>query len=73
MRLASIITPGKKIEGKDKEVDGIDFLYSMMKGMFDKNRLRDIIRNFILLPDSSKRNEKILYRYPQYYGAKKLF
>ncbi len=63
----------RKIEGKDKEVDGIDSLHSMIKGMFDKNRLRDIIRNFILMPDSSTKNEKILCRYPQYYGAKKLF
>ena len=63
----------RKIEGMTKEVDGIDSLYTLVQGMFDKNRLRDIIRNFIYLPDSSKKDEKILCRYPQYYGANKLF
>jgi type I restriction enzyme, R subunit len=63
----------RKIEGMVKEVDGIDTMYTLIKGVFDKNRLRDIIRNFIYLPDSSKKDEKILCRYPQYYGANKLF
>lgn len=63
----------RKIEGMAKEVDGIDSMYTLIQGMFDKNRLRDIIRNFIYLPDSSKKDEKILCRYPQYYGANKLF
>lgn len=63
----------RKIEGMSKDVDGIDSMYTLIQGMFEKNRLRDIIRNFIFLPDSSKKNEKILCRYPQYYGANKLF
>ena len=58
----------RKIEGLVKEVDGIDSMFTLIRGMFDQNRLRDIIRNFIYLPDSSKRDEKILCRYPQYYG-----
>jgi type I restriction enzyme R subunit len=41
--------------------------------MFHKNRLRDIIRNFIYIPDSSKKNEKIVCRYPQYYAARALY
>ena len=63
----------RKINGNEKEVDGIDSLHSLVQGMFDKYRFRDIIRNFIFMPDSSKKDEKILCRYPQYYGAKKLF
>jgi type I restriction enzyme R subunit len=63
----------RKITGYDKDVDGIDSMHSMIRGMFDKDRLRDILRNFIFLPDSSKKEEKILCRYPQYYGANKLF
>ena len=62
----------RKIEGLTKEVDGIDSLFTMIQGMFNQNRLRDIIRNFIYIPDSSKREDKILCRYPQYYAAKKL-
>ena len=45
----------------------------MIQGMFNKDRLRDILRNFIYVPDSSKRNEKIVCRYPQYYAARALF
>lgn len=55
------------------EQDGINSLYTLIRGMLNKTTLRDIIRNFIFLPDSSKKDEKILCRYPQYYGAKKLF
>lgn len=64
----------RKIEPNDtKEYDGIDSLYSIVQGMFNKHRLCDIIHNFIYLPDSSKKDEKIVCRYPQYYAAKKLF
>jgi type I restriction enzyme R subunit len=32
-----------------------------------------VIRNFIYFPDSSRREEKVLCRYPQYYAANKLY
>jgi type I restriction enzyme R subunit len=64
----------RKTDGSDLiEKDGIDSLYSMIRGMFDQYRLRDIIRNFIYLPDVSRKEEKILCRYPQYYAAIKLY
>ncbi|WP_264558635.1 type I restriction endonuclease subunit R [Flavobacterium sp. N2270] len=63
----------RKIEGMVKEVDGIDAMFTLIQGMFNRNRLRDIIQNFIYLPDSSKRNDKIVCRYPQYYATIKLF
>ncbi|TLP71738.1 type I restriction endonuclease subunit R [Maribacter sp. ACAM166] len=63
----------RKIEGSKKEVDGIDSMFTLINGMFHHDRLRDIIRNFIYMPDSSKRDEKILARYPQYYAANKLY
>jgi type I restriction enzyme, R subunit len=63
----------RRIEGKENEVDGINSLYTMMQGMFDQSRLIDIIHNFIFLPDSSKKEEKIVCRYPQYYAARKMF
>ncbi|TXE07585.1 type I restriction endonuclease subunit R [Algoriphagus aquimarinus] len=73
----------RKIEGLDQEIDpatgkstkvhGIDAMYTLIRGMLDKRRLTDIIHNFIYLPDSSKRDEKIVCRYPQYYAATKLF
>jgi type I restriction enzyme R subunit len=63
----------RKIEGMPNEVDGIDAMFTLIQGMFNRNRLRDIIHNFIYIPDSSKKNEKIVCRYPQYYAANKLF
>ena len=64
----------RKVIGDEKlEKDGINSLFTMMQGMFDKHRLRDIIRNFIYFPDTSKKNEKIVCRYPQYYAANKLY
>ena len=63
----------RKIEGMVNEVDGIDAMFTLIQGMFNRNRLRNIIQNFIYLPDSSKKNENIVCRYPQYYAAIKLF
>jgi type I restriction enzyme R subunit len=63
----------RRVAGLAKDVDGIDSLFTLVQGMLNQNRLRDIIRNFIYLPDSSKKNEKIVCRYPQYYAAKRLF
>lgn len=63
----------RRVEGLAKDVDGIESLYTLIQGMFNKKRLCDIIHNFIYFPDSSKKKEKILCRYPQYYAAKKLF
>ncbi|MCK5543306.1 MAG: type I restriction endonuclease subunit R [Desulfobacterales bacterium] len=63
----------RRIEGLKNEVDGIDSMLTLIQGMFNKNRFRDIIRNFIYIPDSSKKDEKIVCRYPQYYAAKKLY
>jgi type I restriction enzyme R subunit len=60
----------RRVAGLAKDVDGIDSMFTLIQGMFHKNRLRDIIRNFIYIPDSSKKNEKIVCRYPQYYAAR---
>lgn len=63
----------RKIAGMENEADGIDAMFTLIQGMFQRDRLCDIIQNFIYLPDSSKKNEKIVCRYPQYYAANKLF
>ncbi|MDD2358548.1 MAG: HsdR family type I site-specific deoxyribonuclease [Thiovulaceae bacterium] len=63
----------RKITGDEIEVDGIASMHSMIQGMFDKERLVDIIHNFIYMPDKSKKEEKIVCRYPQYYATKKLY
>lgn len=63
----------RRVAGLAKDVDGIDSLFTLVQGMLNQNRLRDIIRNFIYIPDTSKKNEKILCRYPQYYAARRLY
>jgi type I restriction enzyme R subunit len=63
----------RKVNPEDKAVDGINSLYSMMQGLFNKQRLLDVIRNFIYFPDTAKDDIKIVCRYPQYYAANKLF
>lgn len=64
----------RKIDGSEQvDKDGIDSLFTMIKGLFNKHRLRDVIHNFIFFPDSSKKEEKIVCRYPQYYAATKLY
>jgi type I restriction enzyme R subunit len=63
----------RRVAGLAKDVDGIDSMFTMIQGMFHKNRFRDILRNFVFIPDSSKKNEKIVCRYPQYYAARALY
>lgn len=63
----------KKITNTDEPAEGIDSLYTLIKGLFDKNRLLDVIHNFIYFPDISKSETKIVCRYPQYYAARKLY
>ena len=43
---------------------GINTLYTLIQGLFNKHTLRDVIRNFIYLPDSSRKEEKILAAIP---------
>ncbi len=63
----------RRVAGLAKDVDGINSMFTLVQGMFEHNRFRDILRNFIYIPDSSKKNEKIVCRYPQYYAARALF
>lgn len=63
-----------KITGEEKKaLTGIHTVTSIVHGMLNKQRLCDILYHFILFPDTSKKEEKILCRYPQYYAANKLF
>ena len=56
-----------------QDAQGISSLYSMIEGLFHQTNLLDVIRNFIFIPDVSRRDEKVLCRYPQYYAATKLY
>ena len=63
----------RRIAGLAKDVDGIDSMFTLIQGMLQQDRIRDIIKNFIYLPDSSRKDEKVVCRYPQYYAARALF
>ena len=63
----------RKVEADDKDEDGINSLKTMIKGLFNKERLLAVIKNFIYFPDQSNKETKIICRYPQYFAATKLF
>lgn len=64
----------RKITGEERlNKDGIDSLFTMISGLFNPQRLIDVIHNFVYFPDTSSKQEKIVCRYPQYYAATKLF
>ena len=79
-RMGSLFAPyeffytWRKVTGDETiEQDGINSLHTMIEGLFDHTRLREVIRHFIYFPDTSKRQEKIVCRYPQFYAANKLY
>lgn len=45
----------------------------MVSGLFRKERLLAVIKDFVYFPDSSDKDLKIVCRYPQYFAAVKLF
>lgn len=63
----------RKVNSEDKELDGINSLVTMIKGLFQKERLLAIIKDFVYFPDSSDKDLKIICRYPQFFAANKLY
>lgn len=63
----------RKIESEDKDLDGISSLVTMVKGLFRKERLLSVIKDFVYFPDSSDKDLKVVCRYPQFFAANKLF
>lgn len=63
----------RKINADDKELDGISSLTTMMQGLFHKERLLAVMKDFVYFPDSSEKDTKIVCRYPQFFAANKLF
>ena len=63
----------RKVEADDAELDGINSLYTMVQGLFRKDRLLSVIKDFIYFPDNSDKEVKIVCRYPQFFAANKLF
>jgi len=63
----------RKVEADDKATDGINSLLTMIKGLFRKDRLLSVIKDFVFFPDSSKNEKKVVCRYPQFFATHKLF
>ena len=63
----------RKVNSEDKELDGINSLMTMVKGLFRKDRLLSVIKDFIYFPDNSDKDLKLVCRYPQFFAATKLY
>lgn len=63
----------RKTEADDKATDGINSMLTMVKGLFRKDRLLSVIKDFVFFPDLSKKEMKVVCRYPQFFAAHKLF
>lgn len=63
----------RKVEANDVELDGINSLVTMLQGLFRKDRLLAVIKDFIYFPDASDKDLKIVCRYPQFFAANKLY
>ena len=63
----------RKINSGDKEMDGINSLYTMIEGLFATDRLLSVVKDFVFLPDSSTDDTKIVCRYPQFFATHNLF
>ena len=63
----------RKVESEDKDLDGISSLVTMIKGLFRKDRLLSVIKDYVYFPDSSDKDLKVVCRYPQFFAANKLF
>ena len=78
-KLGSIYTPYEyyyswnKANDEETVANGISSLITMIKGAFAKNRLIKILQDFIFYPDDSPKNEAIVCRYPQFFGAVKMY
>ena len=82
-RLGTIFTPYQfyyswnKANETDTVANGISSLFTMMEGVFAKERILSILRDFIFYPDKGKeqdkhREEAIICRYPQFFAANKM-
>lgn len=61
----------KSENGEKPQENASDFFTIMLNGMFPKERLLDIIRNFIVFQDAQGKTIKILAGYHQYFAVRK--
>ncbi len=63
----------RKVEQKDKPGEGINTLHTMMEGLFRKERMLSVMKDFVYFPDNSKSELKIVCRYPQFFATHSLY
>jgi len=63
----------RRIDAPDPHEHVGDQLFTLIRGMLNKERLRDIVHHFIFMPDTAPPDVKILCRYPQYHAARALY
>lgn len=61
----------KSENGEQPATEGASFFTVLLNGVFPKDRIIDIIRNFILFQDNNGKTIKILAGYHQYFAVKK--
>lgn len=63
----------RKANSGDEAMEGVNSLYTMIKGLLTKERLLAVCKNFIYFPDTATDKElKLVCRYPQFFAANKL-
>lgn len=63
----------KKVDNEDKSSAGLDELRTLVKGALTKERLLEILRDYVYFPDPTVRGElEVVCRYPQFFAARKL-
>lgn len=63
----------RKVHAEERALDGINSLKTMMQGLFRRERLLSVLKDFVFFSDSSKDERKVVCRYPQFFAAHKLF
>ena len=63
----------RKVHDDDKEMDGINSLFTMIDGLFAQDRLLAVIKNFTYFPDATDKNTKVVCRYPQFFATNNLY
>lgn len=61
-------------DGMDyNNADGIESIFMLVSGLFNRITLLNILTNYVFFPDNSDNNTLILPKYYQYYGAEKMY
>ena len=61
----------KSENGERPEESGVNYFTTLINGAFPKERILDIIRNFIVLQDSKGKTMKIMAGYHQYFAVRR--